>query len=171
MSPKPFPWRRPTPAQIALIERLAAARGSLRDDRLAYVDTVVLDELQKLGLAEVESGKRALLTEAGYSLRAASYVTDKIMVQVTRPQLDLLRLLHNAPHGVELGLPADLLPARMVDIARRITIRGWVERYKDGGGRWWARIANSGLEVLQAVDELDDAVRGAAFATSRGQMH
>lgn len=171
MPQKPFPWRKPTPSQINIIDKLVASGGTLRYGRLSYVETVVLDELIKLGLAEVEIGKRAILTERGYALQAGSYNTDQVMVQLTRPQLDLLWLLHNAPHGSDRGLPADLLPGRMNDIARRMTIRGWVERYQDKGGRWWARIAESGLEVLQAVDELDDAVRDAALAKKDGKIH
>ncbi len=171
MPPKPFLWRKPTPAQIALIDRLVTQGGSLPYGRLSYVETVVLDELQKLGLVEVETGKRAILTESGYALKAEYYISDQVMVAVTRAQLDLLWLLHNAPHGLELGLPADLIPGRLVDVARRMTIRGWVERYQNKGGRWWARITESGLEVLHAVVEFDDAVRGAALAKASGKLH
>ncbi|KQR77541.1 hypothetical protein [Rhizobium sp. Leaf341] len=171
MPPKPFSWRKPTPAQVGLIDRLSSEGGSLRYDRLRYGETEVIAELQKLGLAEVRAGKLVVLTETGYALKANLYRTDMVMAQINKPQIDLLWLLHDAPHGLARGLPSDLVPSRMTDIARRMTIRGWAEKYLDADGEWWIRLAESGIDVVRAIDELERAVKEAASARARGRMH
>ena len=159
------------PAQVSLIDRPVSEGGSLSYDRLRYGETVVAAELQKLGFAEVPAGTVVILTDAGYALKANMYKTDMVMAQVTKPQSDLLWLLHDAPHGLARGLPSELVPSRMIDIARRVTIRGWAEKYQDADGEWWIRLAESGIDVVRAIDELERAVKEAALARARGRMH
>lgn len=94
---RPFLWWKLTPTQIALIERLAAAGGTLPYDKLKYVDLVAFDELRRLKLADMGMKGRvklvAVLTDKGRALRENAYRTEQVVVRVTEPQIALLRHL------------------------------------------------------------------------------
>lgn len=162
MTRKPFPWRKLTPAQIDLIERLAAANGALSYARLEYRDLLAFGELQKLGFADMRVKGRgkleAYLTATGRELKADAYVTDQIVVRVTGPQIDLMRKLLDSPIEDSVGQPMSELIGIMYDICRRMVLRGWVEWYGGWNGQRWARLTPAGREVLAAVGALEQTV-------------
>jgi len=154
MTPKPFPWRKLTPAQVALMERLAAANEGIAISRLEYRELLALDELQKLGFAESRANRRklqAFLTPRGRELKADAYRTDLIILRITGPQIDLLTFLKDGPIEDSVGQPMTALSGAMYDVCRRMTLRGWAEWYSGWNGKQWARLTPAGFEVLDAV--------------------
>jgi hypothetical protein len=172
---KPFLWRKLTPAQIDLVERISSAGGGLLYGSLQYREMVAFDELRKLGLAEMRPKGRskleAILTEKGNALRSERYETDQTIVRVTGPQIDLLRHLDDSHIEDSVGQPLRSLPGPMLDVCRRMSLRGWVDWYEGWNGRLWARLSPAGREVLQAVNEMDEAVLQVAEARRRGRLH
>ncbi|MDB5524564.1 MAG: hypothetical protein JWM58_2327 [Rhizobium sp.] len=174
MAQKPCPWKKLTPAQMDLMERLAAAGGSLPYNKLEYRDLVAFEELRKLGFTDMRPKGRtkleAALTEKGETLRAEGYRTEQIVVRVTGPQIDLLRHLTDSPIDDSVGQPLNALPGVMLDVCRRMSLRGWVEWYQGWDGSRWARLAPAGREVLEAIDALDEAITQMAEARRRGRL-
>lgn len=162
MTREPFPWRKLTPAQIDLIERLVTADGALAYDRLEYRELLALSELQKLGFVDTGvKGRRKLevyLTPAGRELQAQAYVTEQIVLRVTGPQIDFMRGLLDSPIDDRVGLPMSEFMGIMYDICRRMVLRGWVEWYERWDGRRCAKLTPAGREVLAAVGALDQTV-------------
>jgi hypothetical protein len=159
---KPFLWRKLTPAQISLMERMGAADDPLPYGKLGYGELLALSELQKLGLADMRpKGRKKLevfLTSAGKELRADAYLTDRVIVRVTGPQIDFLRHLLDGPIDDSVGQPMRDLPGMMLDICRRMVLRGWVDWYDGWDGQRWAKLTTSGREVLDAVGVIDNAI-------------
>lgn len=162
MTQKPFPWRKLTPAQIELMERLAAAGGALPYDSLGYREMTAFNELQKLKFADMRvKGRRKLeayVTAAGRELKADAYQTEQIVVRVTPAQIELLRNLNDALPEDSVGFPIPELPGSMQDVCRRMSLRGWVEWYEGWDKRFWARLTPAGREVLAAVGALDQTI-------------
>ncbi|MEE2949858.1 MAG: hypothetical protein VYD57_01210 [Pseudomonadota bacterium] len=95
---KPFPWHKLTPAQIALLEKIfAAADGVLDYSKLNYAELTAFEELRKLKLADTRPRGRskldAVVTDQARKLRGNAYKSDRVVVRVTEPQIELLRYL------------------------------------------------------------------------------
>lgn len=175
MTRKPFAWTKLTPAQIDLMERIAAADNALAYDKLDYRDLLAFEELQKLKIVDMHPMGRsrlaAVLTNKGQELSKATYRTDQIVVRVTGPQIELLRFLNDAPERESVGQPESALQSMMIDVCRRMSLRGWVEWYEGWNGKRWARLTSAGREVVNAVDALDEAISQAASARRDGRLH
>ncbi|KAB0680086.1 hypothetical protein [Aureimonas leprariae] len=61
MARKPFARRKLTPSQTDLIERLAAAGGTLPYGKLEYCHLIAFDEMRRLKLVEMETKGRTKL--------------------------------------------------------------------------------------------------------------
>ena len=175
MKRKPFPWRKLTPSQIALMERIAEADGALRYDKLEYRDLVVFEELRRLKLVDMRPKGRSklevVLTAKGSELRRDAYRTEQIVVRVTEPQIELLRHLDDChSHEDSVGRTVHELPGMMLDVCRRMSLRGWVEWHGGWEGLRWARLTPAGREVLAAIEAMDEAVAQMAAAKRRGQL-
>lgn len=170
-----FPWRKFTPAQIGLMERLSASGGALPYEGLAYREIVAADELRKLRLVDLRPNGRSKLavslTAKGQTLAADGYRTEQIVVRVTAPQIDLLRHLNDAPPEDSVGQPINELQGVTLDVCRRMSLRGWVEWYDGYDGSRWARLTTAGREVLEAVDSLDEAIAEMNEARRLGPLH
>lgn len=178
MPHKPFPWRKLTPVQIDLLERLATAGGVLPYDKLQYSDLVAFDELRRLKLADMGVGTKsrgklvAVLTEAGRALRDNGYRTTRIILRITEPQIALLRHLDDGrPYETSIGRGSHELPGMMLDVCRRMHLRGWVERHGGADGFRWVRLTPAGREVLAEIDAMDAAVGEMDVARARGRLH
>ena len=156
MKPKTFAWRKLTPAQIDLMERLVAAGGSLIYGDLEYRDLLAFAELQKLKFADMRvKGRRKLeacLTVVGQALQANGYQTDQVIVSITSAQIELLRNLHTPLSEIVGGPLIQDMPGNAKDVCRRMSLRGWVEWYEDEDGHFRARLTPAGQEVLVAID-------------------
>lgn len=175
MKRKPFPWRKFTPSQIALMECAAAAGGAVPYEKLEYRELVVFDELRKLKLMDMRPKGRskleAVLTAKGYQLRQDAYRTEQIVVRVTEPQIELLRHLDDGQtHEDSVGRTIHDLPGMMFDVCRRMCLRGWVEWHGGWDGLRWARLTPAGRDVLAAIDAMDEAVAQMAVAKRRGPL-
>lgn len=177
MTRKPFPWRKLTPTQIDLMERLATAGGTLPYDKLQYVDLVALDELRRLKLADMgvstkSRGKLvAVLTDKGRELRDNAYRTEQVVVRVTEPQIALLRHLDDGrPYEESVGRKSHKLEGMMLDVCRRMHLRGWVERHGGPEGFHWTRLSPAGREVLAAINDMDEAVAQMDAARREGRL-
>ena len=172
MPRKPFPWRKLTPAQIALMERLAAAGGAIPYGKLDVADLAAFEELRRLKLVDRRAGPRrrldAVLTDKGAELRAGGYRTNRIVLGITEPQIAALRFLDQAAGD---GPTFGDLPGPMIDVVRRMMLRGWAEWHGEEEWPKRARLTPAGREVLTAVDELDEAVAQMAEARRRGFVH
>lgn len=148
--------------QISLMERLCASGGTLPYEDLAYREIVASEELRKLRLVDLRpTGRSKLaitLTEKGQAVAADGYRTHQIVVRVTAPQIELLRHLNDAPPEDSVGQPINELQGVILDVCRRMSLRGWVEWYDGYDGSRWARLTAAGREVLEAVDALDEAI-------------
>lgn len=178
MTRKPFPWRKLTPAHIDLLERLAAAGSTLPYDKLRHVDLVALDELRRLKLADMGVGTKsrgklvAVLTDKGRALRENAYRTEQVVVRVTEPQIALLRHLDDGkPYEQSVGRESHKLEGMMLDVCRRMHLRGWVERHGGPEGFRWTRLSPAGREVLAAINALDEAVKEIAAVRAHGRLH
>lgn len=149
MPAKPILVYRLTPAQIALIDRLATSDGIVMDE-LAYPDLVAYQELEKLSFADtrVEPRKkiRIVITDHGRQVRAARYISSKPVVRLTAPQVQSLRLLAERPRHY------NDIPASMKDIVRRLQLRGWAEVGEDADGRYWTALTAEGWEIVDLLD-------------------
>ncbi|KQQ90263.1 hypothetical protein [Aureimonas sp. Leaf324] len=175
MPVKRLPWRKFTPAQIALIERLSAAGGNVLVDELQYGEQLALNELRQLKLAEMRLGAysklEAVLTAAGAALRDKGFTTDRVVLHVTPSQAELLRFLDDGcPSEESIGSEPNSMSGQMKDVCRRMCLRGWAERHGGRDGLRWVRLTPAGHEVLAAVNEWDQAIREAG-AIERHQLH
>ncbi|MDQ0323969.1 hypothetical protein QO002_006176 [Pararhizobium capsulatum DSM 1112] len=175
MTRKAFPWRKLTPAQIDMMEKLATGGGSLPYDKLEYRDLVAFEELRKLDFADIRPKGRtkleAVMTEKGKALQANNYQTERIIVRITAAQIELLRSLNDTENEDSVGAAIHDLPGSMYDGCRRMMLRGWVEWHEGWDKRFWARLSPAGREVLEAVDALDDTIVQMADALKRGKLH
>lgn len=149
MPSKPILIYKLTPSQIALVDRLAGAENGLVLDDMEYREVVVWQELDKLGMVRTNPKRRKLaivLTELGKQVRANGYFSKKPVVRLTEPQIAALRLLAGGPRGY------NEMPSHMVDVCRRLGIRGWAEWQGDIDGPRWMRITPAGWQVLKLVD-------------------
>lgn len=175
MKRKPFPWRKLTPSQIDLMERMAEAGGALPYDKLEYQHLVVFEELRKLKLADMRPKGRskleAVLTDKGRELRDDAYRTEQIVVRITEPQIELLRHLDDGfSYEDSVGRTVQQLPGSMFDVCRRMSLRGWVEWHGGWDGMRWARLTPAGREVLAAINAMDEAVAQMEEAKRRGRL-
>lgn len=172
MPRKPFPWRKLTPPQIALLERLAAAGGAVPYGKLDVADLAAFEELRKLKFVDMRAGARrkldAVLMDKGAEMCAGGYRTDRIILGVTEPQIAALRFMDQAG---DVGRTLNELPGPMIDVVRRMMLRGWAEWHPEEGWPQRARLTPAGREVLAAIDELDEAVAQMAEARRQGSMH
>ncbi|WAJ30623.1 hypothetical protein [Antarcticirhabdus aurantiaca] len=172
MPRKPFPWRKLTPAQIAFMERIAAADGAVPFGKLDVAELAAFEELRRLKLVDMRAGPRrrleAVLTDKGAELRASGYRTDQIVLGITVPQIAALRFLDQAAGD---GPTFGELPGPMIDVVRRMMLRGWAEWHGEMEWPQRARLTPAGREVLSVINELDDAVAQMAEARNRGVVH
>lgn len=149
MTSKPILIYGLTPAQVALVDRLAAATNGINLDKLEYREVVVWMELDKLGMANMTVHRRKaviVLTDLGTRVRANNYLSKKPVVRLTEPQIAALRFLAAGPRGY------NDMPAKMVDVCRRMAIRGWAEWQGDENGPNWMRITAEGWHILKLAD-------------------
>lgn len=153
---KPIKLYKLTPAQIALVDRLAAAEGRLAMDSLEYREIVAYQELAKLGFAHMEVSRRSkawtVLTEKGKQVRTAGYFSKKAVLNLTEPQINLLRYLNDGPPEESVGRSTSEMPDTMIDVCRRMSLRGWVEWSEGWRGTRWAKLTDEGRAILMAVD-------------------
>lgn len=156
MAAKPISVFKLTPAQIGLVTRLAENDGRLSMDDLSYKEVVAFQELQKLGFAELRVGRRqrlrVMLTEEGEKVRKAGFFSKRPVLRMTEPQVNLLRFLDDGPPEDSAGRHSSEIPAIMIDVCRRMSLRGWVEWYEGWNGDRWARLTPEGREILLALD-------------------
>lgn len=149
---KPIVLYKLTPAQTALAERLAGSdRGVLMDD-LEYREIVAYQELAKLGMVDLVVGSRRraaiVLTESGRQVRNNGYFSRKPVVRLTRPQIEALRFLASSKEGSHFND----IPPIMIDVCRRMSLRGWVEWREDRPDHRRAHLTPEGLQILMLVD-------------------
>lgn len=152
---KPIVIYKLTPVQISLVERLASnARHAPMAD-LSYREVVAHQELQKLAFIDLQVGQRkkllVVLTEGGETVRQAGYFSRRPVVRVTGPQINLLRFLDDSDH-TSIGRHSSEIPATMLDVCRRMALRGWVEWQEHAKGGYWAKLTDAGQEVLLLLD-------------------
>jgi hypothetical protein len=146
---KPILIYKLTPAQIALVDRLTAAESGISLDKLEYREVVVWQELDKLGFADLKIRRRkavVVLTDLGAKVRANGYLSKNPVVRLTGPQIVALRFLAGGPRGF------NDMPATMIDVCRRMSIRGWAEWQGDINGPRWMRITEDGWNILKLID-------------------
>ena len=149
MPAKPILIYKLTPSQISLVDRLDGAENGLVLDDMGYREVVVWQELDKLGMVRTNPKRRKLaivLTELGKQVRANGYFSKKPVVRLTEPQIAALRFLAGGPRGY------NEMPSHMVDVCRRLGLRGWAEWQGDIHGPRWMRITPAGWQVLKLVD-------------------
>lgn len=139
-----------TPAQIALAERLAGSENGIEMDALEYREVVAYQELARLKLADMAVVRRLkiriVLTELGRKVRANGYFSEKAVLQLTGPQINALRFLAGGRRR------QNEIPSTMLDVCRRLYLRGWVSWEEDIGGERWARITTEGWQILKLAD-------------------
>jgi hypothetical protein len=145
-----------TPAQIDLVERLAGNDGRAEMGDLSYGEVTAFQELQKLGFADLQVGRRqklwVSLTDEGKKVRKAGYFSKRPVLRVTEPQINLLRFLDDGPPEDSTGRHFSEIPATMIDVCRRMSLRGWVDWYEGWNGGHWAKLTLDGREILLALD-------------------
>ncbi|MBI1620797.1 hypothetical protein [Aquamicrobium zhengzhouense] len=149
MPAKPILIYKLTPSQISLVDRLDGAENGVLLDDMEYREVVVWQELDKLGIVRTNPRRRKLavmLTELGEQVRANGYFSKKPVLRLTQPQIAALRFLAGGPRGY------NDMPGHMVDVCRRLGIRGWAEWQGDETGPRWMRITPAGWQVLMLVD-------------------
>lgn len=149
MPSKPIFIYKLTPSQIALVDRLAGADKGVFLDDMEYREVVAWQELDKLRMVRVDPKRRKLaivLTELGNQVRANGYFSKKPVVRLTQPQINALRFLAGGQRGY------NDMPGQMIDVCRRLGLRGWAEWQDDETGPRWMRITPAGWQVLMLVD-------------------
>ena len=144
--------------------------------QLDYAQLTAFEELRKLKLADMRPRGRsnldAVVTDRARELRGNGYQSHRVIVRVTGPQIELLRYLDDGfSYEDSVGRTGHDMPSHMRDVCRRMYIRGWVEWHGGRDGTRWARLTPAGREVIAAIDEFDDAVRGSAEARSKGRLN
>ncbi|MHA6645844.1 hypothetical protein [Mesorhizobium sp. A623] len=139
-----------TPAQIAFVDRLATSEDDVRMDALKYSEVVAYQELAKLGMTDMQVGSRRrvaiVLTDLGRQVRAKGYFSKKPVIRLTEPQINALRFLVGGHRHY------NEIPAHMIDVCRRMGLRGWAEWEEDDAGGFRVRITTEGWQVLMLVD-------------------
>lgn len=139
-----------TPAQISFVDRLAASEDGTRMDALDYREILAYQELQKLGMADMQVGSRRrvaiVLTDLGRRVRANGYFSKKPVVRLTEPQVTALRFLVGGHRHY------NEIPAHMIDVCRRMGLRGWAEWEENDTGGFRVRITTEGWQILKLVD-------------------
>jgi hypothetical protein len=147
---KPIPIYRLTPAQIALVERLATSEAGVAMDAMEYREIVAYQELDRLGMAQMRIARRRkitiVLTELGTQARNNSYFSKKPVVRLTQPQIAALRFLAGASRRLRD------IPGTMIDVCRRMSLRGWAEYHEDDDGHVRVAVTMDGWNVLKLVD-------------------
>ncbi|KQZ18665.1 hypothetical protein ASD50_21985 [Mesorhizobium sp. Root552] len=146
---RPFLIYKLSPAQIVLVDRLASCENGVALDKLEYREVVVWQELERLGFADMKIRRRKaviVLTERGARVRSSGYFSKKPVIKLTQPQIAALRFLAAGPRTF------NDMPSHMVDVCRRMGIRGWAEWQGDVGGPNWMRITAEGWQILKLVD-------------------
>lgn len=147
---KPILIYRLTPAQIALVDRLATSEAGVAMDAMEYREIVAYQELDRLGMAKTQITRRRKitveLTELGAQARNNSYFSKKPVVRLTQPQIAALRFLAGESRRFRD------IPATMIDVCRRMSLRGWAEHHEDQDGHIRERITTDGWNVLKLVD-------------------
>ena len=170
MSGKGIALSKLTPAQIALIERLLNANADVAFSDMSYQEIIALDELRGLGLIDLKVADRkrlhVILTADGRMVRATGYNLGRPVLRVTGPQQRLLRFLDDAPEEDSVGRTMSELPGMMLDVCRRMTLRGWAEWHDGWNGMRWARLTPAGRDVLAIIDAA--AAEDDAAATDGG---
>lgn len=155
MPPRPISMFKLTPAQIDLIERLAENDDGVAMADMSYREVVTYQELSTLKLVDLKSVKRrraaVVLTDAGRAIRARGYFSKKAVVRITDPQMRLLRFLHESPLGIEKGRLFIEIEGSLLDVCRRMSLRGWAEWYEDDGGNRRARLTKDGREIVELL--------------------
>lgn len=153
MPSKPTLIYKLTPAQISFVDRLAASEdGACMDalDALDYREIMAYQKLQKLGMADMQVGSRRrvaiALTDLGRQVHANGYFSKKPVVRLTEPQVAALRFLVGGHRHY------NEIPAHMIDVCRRMGLRGWAEWEEDAGGGYRVRITTEGWQILKLVD-------------------
>jgi hypothetical protein len=141
-----------TPAQIELVERLAASERGVPMGDLEYREIVTYQELARLGFADMVVGSRRraaiALTDQGRQVRDKGYFSKKPVIRVTEPQVQLLRFLAGSPDG----LPFNQIPSIMIDVCRRMALRGWVEWREGRPGDQRAHLTLEGQQILMLIE-------------------
>lgn len=157
MARKPVLIFKLTPAQISLVDRLAKNDGRLVMDSLCLREIVAYQELQKLGFVDLQAGQRqklwVLLTAEGENVRSAGYFSKRAVLRMTEPQINLLRFLADTD-DVSIGRHSSEIPDTMLDVCRRMALRGWVERQEHARGGYWAKLTFAGKEILSALNAI-----------------
>ncbi|PWL19254.1 hypothetical protein DKP76_01450 [Falsochrobactrum shanghaiense] len=150
MSTKPILIYKLTPVQIALVDRIAATETGLLMDKMEYPEIVAYQELAKLGFVDMQVPRRGkitlVLTAAGAQLSTSGYISKKPVLRLTQPQIAALRLVSGN------RLRFNDVPAKAVDVVRRMALRGWIIYEEDSDGTYWARITTEGWRILKLVD-------------------
>lgn len=149
MPSKPILIHKLTPTQIALVDRLADAENGILLDKLDYGEVIVWQELDKLGIVRMNPKRRKLaimLTDLGEQVRANNYLSKKPVVRLTEPQIAALRFIAGGPRTY------NDIPGPMVDVCRRLRIRGWAEWEGIEQGPLWMRLTQAGWQVLKLLD-------------------
>lgn len=149
---KPILLYKLTPAQIDLVDRLAGSERGVRMDDLEYREIVTYQELARLGLADMVVGSRrraaVSLTDQGRNVRERGYFSRKPVTRLTQPQIELLRFLSSRRDGRHFNE----LPATMIDVCRRMVLRGWVEWREDRSDCRRAHLTPEGGQILMLIE-------------------
>jgi hypothetical protein len=146
---KPLLLHKLTPAQIALVDRLAGKESGVQMDAMEYREFVAYQELDNLGLADMRIVRRKaviVLTALGVSVRDHGYLSKKPVIRLTEPQIAALRFIVGGWRYYRD------IPAHMIDVCRRISLRGWAEWEEDADGHFRVRITTDGWQILKLVD-------------------
>lgn len=149
---KPILLYKLTPAQIGLVDLLADGERGVRMDDLEYREIVTYQELARLGLADMVVGSRrraaVSLTDEGRSVRERGYFSRKPVIRLTQPQIELLRFLSSGRDGLHFNE----LPSTMIDVCRRMVLRGWVEWRESRPDDRRAHLTPEGKQILMLID-------------------
>lgn len=149
MPTKPILIYKLTPTQIALVDRLAHAENGMPMDKLDYGETIVWQELDKLGIADMKVHRRKaviVLTALGAQVRSAGYLSTKPVVRLTEAQIAAFRFVAGRPRHF------NEIPAQMKEPTRRLRLRGWVTMEEDTEGHFWATLTDEGWALLKLLD-------------------
>lgn len=151
---KPIAIFKLTPAQIALVDRLAESENGVVMDVLDYQEIVAYQEVAKLSLADMQTARgrkvRIVLTAAGAQVRANGYISKKPILRLTGPQINVLRFLASGRRKL------DQMPSTMIDVCRRMMLRGWAKWEGDDAGTFRASLTAEGRQILLLLDVGND---------------
>lgn len=146
--PKPIAIFDLTPRQIGLIDKLAEAANGISMDDLEHPEIVAYQELSRLRLADMMVARRKIrivITELGAQVRANGYRSTKPVLHLTAPQVAALRFLAGGRRGY------NEIPGTMLDVCRRLMLRGWAEYEERQDGQYSAKITPAGWRLLKQV--------------------